>query len=111
MDEENLTQSTDTPVVEEKKGFSVASLVLGIISILLSCTGIFAIILAILSIIFGIFGIKKGGKGMAIAGIILSSLALIIAILFTIIFGAAFLTIFNTAMNNTISNSSYYTYY
>ena len=51
---------------KETKGFSIASLVLGIVGIF-----IFAIPCGILAIIFGIIGRKKGGKGMALAGLIL----------------------------------------
>jgi steroid 5-alpha reductase family enzyme len=64
---------------------AVASLVLGIIAFILSfipCIGIFAIVPAILGIIFGIVGMSSAkktgqGKGMAVAGLILSILAII----------------------------------
>ena len=63
---------------------AVAELVLGIVAIVLSfipCIGILAIIPAILGIIFSIMGLSQAkktgqGKGMAIAGLILSILAI-----------------------------------
>ena len=53
-------------IVEEKKGLSIATMVLGIVGLVL-----FAIPCGILAIIFGIIGKKKGGKGFATAGLIL----------------------------------------
>ena len=56
---------------EPGKGFAVASMVLGLISLVLFCTGI-NVITAILAIIFGIVYLAKRRpeKGMAVAGII-----------------------------------------
>lgn len=54
----------------EKKGLSIAAMVLGIISIVAFCWTWPAIICAILAIIFGIVGKKKGGAGMAKAGLV-----------------------------------------
>ena len=51
---------------KQSRGFSIASLVLGILSLI-----VFAIIAGTLAIIFGAIGINKEGKNaMAIAGII-----------------------------------------
>lgn len=60
MEEEN------TPPVQENKGQSIASMVLGLVGLL-----IFALPCGILAIIFSALGRKKGGKGFAIAGLIL----------------------------------------
>ena len=57
-------------VPRQNRGFSVASLVLGICSVVLYSSGYLSVIMAILAFVFGIIGIKKGGSGMAIAGII-----------------------------------------
>lgn len=62
------------------RGFAVASLVLGICSIVLCCVWYFSVILAILSFIFGIVGVKKGGGGMATAGIITSAVGFVLAV-------------------------------
>ena len=52
--------------VEEKKGMSIASMVLGIVGLI-----VFALPCGILAIIFSILGKKKGGKGFATAGLVL----------------------------------------
>lgn len=73
--EENKEQEV---VQDENKGFSIASMVLGIISIVLFCIWYLSIPCAILAIIFGVVGMKKGGKGMAIAGLVLGIIAVAI---------------------------------
>ncbi len=73
----------------ESEGFGIASLVLGIITVLLFCTCI-SWITGILAIIFGIIQLVKGNKkGMAIVGLITggigfaASIILYILIFFT----------------------------
>lgn len=63
---------------ETKKGFSITALVLGIVGLVLSCTGI-GFIAGILAIIFGGISIykKEGIKGMAIAGLVLGILSIV----------------------------------
>lgn len=77
---------------------AIAGMVCGIVAIVLSfipCIGILSIIPAILGIIFSIIGLvqskKTGeGKGMAIAGLVLSILAIIwIPIFVFVIMGGA----------------------
>ena len=61
----------------EQKGMSIASMVLGIVGILawlLPCVGY---PVTIVGIILGVIGMKKGGKKMAIVGIVLSVIFLI----------------------------------
>lgn len=78
--EENKEQEV---VQDENKGFSIASMVLGIISIVLFCIWYLSIPCAILAIIFGIVGMKKGARGMAIAGLVLGIIAVaMVAILY-----------------------------
>jgi len=67
--------------MEEKKGLSIASMVLGIISVVLFCFWYLALPCAILAIIFGVLGRKQGGKGMATAGLVLGIIAIAIALL------------------------------
>lgn len=69
------------PVQEEKKGMSIASLVLGICGFLAWCIPLFGYPVTIVGIIMGVLGMKKGGKGMAIAGIICSVISLILTII------------------------------
>lgn len=67
-----------------KSGFSTASLVLGIIGIVLSFIPIInnaTFVLGVLALIFGIVSlVKKANKGKAIAGLILGILAIIITL-------------------------------
>lgn len=67
---------------KEKKGLAIVSLVLGIVSICLSCVFYIGIPCAIVGLILGIICIakKKSGRGQAIAGIICSSIGLLIGI-------------------------------
>lgn len=88
--EENKEQEV---VQDENKGFSIASMVLGIISIVLFCIWYLSIPCAILAIIFGIVGMKKGGKGMAIAGLVLGIIAVAIVLIFVIFVGSALTSI------------------
>lgn len=77
----------------QPKGLSVASMVLGLVSIFFGWT----FLVPLLGLILGIVGIKKepAGKGMAVTGIILNGLmiagwVLLIVFLFTVgIWGAA----------------------
>ena len=72
---------------EKGSGFAIASLVLGIISILLGWIPFVGWILVILALVFGILAlikIKKGeasGKNMAIAGLILGGISILFAIM------------------------------
>lgn len=67
--------------MEEKKGLSIASLVLGICGFIAWCIPLIGYPVTIVGIILGAVGMKKGGKGMAIAGIICSSICLVITII------------------------------
>ena len=62
--------------VQEKKGLSIASMVLGIVAVVCCCFWYIAIPCSILAIIFSIIGKKKGGKGMATAGLVLGIIAI-----------------------------------
>lgn len=79
--EENQNQAPE----KKSSGFAIASLVLGIIALILCCIWYISIPCAVLSIIFCIVSKKSGPNGMATAGLILSIIALIIAILFVIL--------------------------
>ena len=65
---------------QEKKGLSIASMVLGICGFLAWCIPLFGFPVCITGLVLGIVGIKRGGKGMAIGGIIMSVLTLILTI-------------------------------
>lgn len=63
------------------KGFAIASLVLGIVSVCTCCGGLLP---SVLGLIFGIISKSKQSEnnGMAIAGIILSSIGIVISLIF-----------------------------
>lgn len=76
----NYYQNTQPPAPEQK-GFSIASMILGIVGFIAWCIPLFGFPVTIVGLILGILGIKKGGKGMAIAGIIMCALTLVLTII------------------------------
>ena len=77
----NMYQQPMTPQApQEKKGLSITSMILGICGLLAWCIPCCGFPVIITGLIMGIIGIKKGGKGMAIAGIILNSISLLLTI-------------------------------
>lgn len=83
--EENLYGQTPAPVQEENKGFSIASMILGIVGFLAWCIPLFGYPVTIVGLVLGILGKKKGGKGMAIAGIVMCSITLILTLINSIL--------------------------
>ena len=72
--------------MEEKKsnGFAIASLVLGIVSVVFSFIGLsvpFGLVLGIVGIILGVNAKKKNPSGMATAGLVLSIIGTILCAL------------------------------
>jgi len=64
------------------KGMAVASLVLGIVGVVLGCSYYFGIPLGALAIIFAVLHKKKyGGSGMATAGLVLGIITAVFAVL------------------------------
>jgi hypothetical protein len=80
------------PVYPEPKGKSVASLVIGIVSLVFG----FTFILPIIGVILGALGISRepAGRGMAIAGLVLNLISLAGWIVLAIIFGLFFVALF-----------------
>ncbi len=81
------------PSRQPGQGLGVASMILGIFSMVISGVGVlcfpFAFVgflCAVLSIIFGIMALKTEGKGMGIAGIILSGVTFLVSVLALIVF-------------------------
>lgn len=70
---------------QEQKGQSIASFVLGIVSLLAWCIPLLGYPVTIVGIIMGALGMKKGGRGLAIAGIIMSVLGLIATLVNTVL--------------------------
>lgn len=71
-------------------GMAIASMVLGIVAVVLSCCYYLSIPCAILAIIFGILVLRRGpeGKKMAIAGIICGAVTVVLVIILFISAGA-----------------------
>ena len=78
-----MVENTGNEIKKENNvsGFTIAALVLGIVSLILWCIWFISIPCSILALIFGILGVKKKGKGMAIAGIVTASISLAIWLL------------------------------
>lgn len=68
-------------------GFSIASMVCGIMSLLCCCFNIFALILAIMAIVLGIISLngKYDGRGMAIAGLVTGGIGIAVWLLVLIL--------------------------
>ena len=91
-EEENNVHTTSTSnTTNERKGFNITSLVLGIISVLTFCWWYVSIPTGIIAIIFSIAGKHDEGKGMGTAGMVLGIIGLIVAIIWilVIVFTAA----------------------
>lgn len=75
-----MIENKETEVINNQKtpGLSIAAMVLGIVSLVTWCVWFVSIPCSILALIFGILGIKKQGKGMAITGTITGGIALAI---------------------------------
>lgn len=86
---------------KKKSGLAIASLVIGIVSLLLACC--YGGFIGLISLIFGIIALSTGqSKGQAIAGIVLSVLAIMISSI-TLLFGISLL---NEVSDNNISTSA-----
>ena len=77
---EQMQNEVYSQPVEEKKGLSLTSMILGIAGFLAWCIPLVGFPVCITGLILGIIGIKKGGRGMAIAGIILCSITLLLTL-------------------------------
>jgi len=73
------------PAPEEGKGMAIASLVLGILSILLLCLPYFSMPLGIAGLVLAILARKKGQGSMATTGLVLSIIGIALGILFLIL--------------------------
>ncbi len=86
--QQGQTQNT----VDERKGLSIASMVLGIISLALFCLWYVSIPCGILGIVFGLIGKNRAGKNMAITGFVTGLIAValwLVSGFFIFLFGFA----------------------
>ncbi len=65
----------------ENKGQSIASLVLGCIGLVAWCIPLFGYPVTIVGLILGVTGRNKGGKNLAVAGIILCTITLVLTLI------------------------------
>ncbi len=73
---------TETKMPEkDRKGLAIASMVLGIVALVLFCVWYISIPCAILALVFGIISLKSSKRGMAIAGISTGSVGFVLMIL------------------------------
>lgn len=79
-EEPEVKRETNEPE-KDRKGFAIASMVLGIIALVLFCIVYISIPCAILALIFGILSVKSSKRGMAIAGITTGAIGFILTVL------------------------------
>ena len=97
-----VSESVPAPApAGDKKGFAIASLVLGILSLCGSVTFLCGGLLSVIGIVLGALGMNSKSKSMAIAGIVLSALGLILTIIFRVAFRGVF---FNNIWQQFITN-------
>lgn len=113
MVENNQTNIVNNNVENKKvNGLTIAALVLGIVSIVLWCMWFISIPCSILALIFGIIGVKKPGKSMAIGGIVTGAISLAIwAILFIGAFMFGFMEGLSEDYDDYDYDYDYYDYY
>lgn len=85
-----------------KKGFGIASMVLGISAVIFSWTAVFGFILLLASFVFGTVSLvkKETPRGFAITGIVLGSVAVILVIIIVAVLASL-------AAAFTVTNSGY----
>ena len=77
-------------VLGSGNGLAIASMVTGICSLVFSCcASTLSLILALVSVVLGIYVLvkNKGSKGMAIAGIACSAVAIFASVIISILYG------------------------
>ncbi len=92
-----------------KKGCAIAGMIVGISSLVFSCYGIFALIAGAVGLILSIMGLKSDKRGMAVAGVICSAIALVFALITTVACGGVMCSAFTDGFEQGF-NSTYYGY-
>ncbi len=97
------------PEPEEGPGFAIAGMVCGILSIVCCCVWYVGLVLGIVGLVLSIISVRqhRPGKGMAIAGIICSSIGLGIGLLMGI---TSIITMLNPSYQNEILREFYQSY-
>ena len=95
--DENMQNNNGMPQ-QEKKGLAIASMVLGITSIVPGwCIPYLPFILGLIGVILGGVSLskKQGGKGMAVAGLVTSIISLVIYLILFSVVGASLSAFFS----------------
>lgn len=95
MDEEQNNEAVQKPV-NNRKGFNITSMILGIIAVVCTCVWYINIPCSIIAIIFSIAGKNDAGRGMGIAGMVLGIVALALYVILIVIGAAAMTGALNT---------------
>lgn len=92
------TMPEGTEPEKKVRGFGIAAMILGILSILLICVQPFGVVLAVAAVVLGILGVVKAqGKGMATSGIVMGGISLVTGVIILIFFGSIFQNTFGSA--------------
>lgn len=92
------TMPEGTGPEKKVRGFGIAAMILGILSILLICVQPFGVVLAVAAVVLGILGVvKTQGKGMATSGIVMGGISLVTGVIILIFFGSIFQHAFGAA--------------
>ena len=97
-EEPKETMPEGTEPEKKARGFGIAAMILGILSILLICVQPFGVVLAVAAVVLGILGVVKAqGKGMATSGIVMGGISLVTGVIILIFFGSIFQHAFGSA--------------
>lgn len=97
-EEPKETMPEGTGSEKKVRGFGIAAMILGILSILLICVQPFGVVLAVAAVVLGILGVvKTQGKGMATSGIVMGGISLVTGVIILIFFGSIFQHAFGSA--------------
>lgn len=84
-EEPKETMPEGTGPEKKVRGFGIAAMILGILSILLICVQPFGVVLAVAAVVLGILGVvKTQGKGMATSGIVMGGISLVTGVIILI---------------------------
>ena len=89
---EPVSTEASTPT-NQRKGFNITSLILGIVSLITFCAWYISIPAVIIAIVLSIIARKDEGRGMGVAGMVMGIIGLIIAILWLVVLGGMILAL------------------
>ncbi len=85
MDNFNENIYTQYPMKKKRNAMAIASMILGIVSLVMCCLIYVSVPCAILSVVLGAVSLRKGKSAMAVAGIILGGISIAMAIMISIL--------------------------